>query len=464
MDRGKVDRGKVAGPARTRATILGLALAMLATLVGAACTETVQRAATSPAPTAPTGDTIPSTAPDGPVIEDYAGQEASFGTVPDEAVEADGTPIRVGMINQEDTPLGSFPELRLAVEAGIEWINTELGGVDGHPLELDACITNFSVERSQACAQQMVGDDVVAVLGGIDITSNGSIPVLEQNDLPYVGGIPINIDEERSPISFQFTGGTPGAFAAFAWFAAEELEAQRIAVVYADFPPIQTAAQDYGVAVARNFGVDDVHEVAFGLSTTDFLPVLQEANQGDPDAILIGAADTTCVPAMQGARDLAITAKVFLVGACAAPSIIAEAGPAASEGRIFNIEGRLEAEEASTNGVDGALYNLAVLKYGDGLAPAGAGTVSFRGLMNLYAVMTRIGAEDLTSQAIIDDLRASVDTPSFNGHPYTCATPQVPDLPSLCAPEQVLVEQRDGALVEVSDGWVDVPQILAAGD
>ena len=448
--------------ARTRAALVAVALVALTATASAACTETVQRSATGPPASNATGDTIPTTAPDGAVIEGYGGREASFGTVPDETAEATGTPIRIGMINQEDTPLGSFPELRLAVEAGVEWINTELGGVDGRPLELRPCITNFSVERSQACAQQMVRDDVVAVLGGIDITSNGSIPILEQNELPYVGGIPINLDEERSPISFQFSGGTPGAFTAFAWYAAEVLEAEHIAVVYAEYPPIQTAAQDYGVTVAENLGVDEVSEVAFGLSTTDFLPVLQEANQGDPDAILVGAADTSCVPAMQGARDLGITAPLFLVGSCAAPSIIAEAGREATEGRIFNIEGQIDTEADSTAAVDGALYALAILKYADGLAPAGAGTVSFRGLMNLYAAMERIGVEDLSPASIIKDFQASVDTPSFNGHPYTCATPQVPGLPSLCAPQQVLVEQRDGALHEVSNGWVPVPEILAA--
>ncbi|MCB1003001.1 MAG: ABC transporter substrate-binding protein [Acidimicrobiales bacterium] len=402
------------GP-RTRAALATIAL--VGALAATACTETVQRAATGPAPTDPAGDAVPVTAPDGAVIEGHGGEEASFGTVPDEPIAADGEPLRVGMINQEDTPLGSFPELRLAVEAGIEWINTELGGVDGRPLELDACITNFSVERSQACAQQMVADDVVAVIGGIDITSNGSIPILEQNDLPYVGGIPVNLDEERSPVSFQFSGGTAGAFTAFAWYAAEELGAEHLAVVYAEYPPIQTAARDYGVAVAENLGVERVDEVAFGLSTTDFLPVLSEASAGDPDAILFGAADTSCLPVMQGARDLGITAPIFLVGACAAPSILAEAGPAASEGRIFNVEGRIAAEAASTEGVDADLYNLAVLKYGDGLAPAGAGTVTFRGLMNLYAVMTDLGADDVSPEAIIERFRDSVDVPSFNGHP-----------------------------------------------
>jgi branched-chain amino acid transport system substrate-binding protein len=165
---------------------------------------------------------------------------------------------------------------------------------------------------------------------------------------------------------------------------------------------------------------------------------------------------------MQGARDLGITAPLFLVGACAAPSIIAEAGEAAADGRIFNIEGLIETEPDSTDSVDGQLYNLAILKYGDGLAPASAGTVSFRGLMNLYAVMQRLGAEAATPAAIIETLRSSVDVPSFNGHPYTCATAQVPGLPALCAPQQVLVEQRDGQLAQLSDGWIDVPEILGA--
>ena len=114
--------------ARTRAALVAFALVALAAATTAACTETVQRSAAGPPPSNSTGATIPTTAPDGPAIEGYGGQEASFGTVPDEAVEATGTPIRLGMINQEDTPLGSFPELRLTVEAGVEWITTEPAG------------------------------------------------------------------------------------------------------------------------------------------------------------------------------------------------------------------------------------------------------------------------------------------------------------------------------------------------
>ena len=37
--------------------------------------------------------------------------------------------------------------------------------------------------------------------------------------------------------------------------------------------------------------------------------------------------------------------------------------------------------------------------------------------------------------------------PSFNGHAYTCDGQQVPDLPALCAPQEILVEHKDGDAV-----------------
>ena len=59
---------------------------------------------------------------DGPtVVSQFPGVEASFGKLPAEATAAGpDNPIVVGMINQENTPLGSFPEIRLAAEAAVD--------------------------------------------------------------------------------------------------------------------------------------------------------------------------------------------------------------------------------------------------------------------------------------------------------------------------------------------------------
>lgn len=390
-----------------------------------------------------------------PVIAAYAGTTMSFGTIPREPRKASGEPIKIGMINQENTPLGSFPELRLGAQTAVDFINAELGGVDGRPLELVPCITTFSVEKSRSCAQELVEKQVVAVTGGIDITSNGSIPVLEQNQMPYVGGIPINFDEMRSPISFQFSGGVPGAFTAFAYDAATRLKAKKVAVTYGDYASIKAGGVDYGIATLKKLGVTDVADIPFPITTTDFLPVLTKANEGNPDAIFLGAADTACAPAMKTAMELKITAKIYLVGSCLAPSIAQQIGEEAVNGRIFNIEGPKGDESKESD-----LYFDVIAKYGDPQLPAAsAATISFRSILNLYGAMQAIGGSNITKPAILEYFRAARDKPSFTGHPYTCDGKQIPDLPALCAPQQLLVERRDGGIAALGD-WVDVPGLV----
>lgn len=394
------------------------------------------------------------------VAECMEGRETTIGVVPEEPpAEPTGEPIVLGMINQENTAGGSFPELRLAAEAGIEFINTELGGVDGRPLELVSCVAEFSVESSQACAQEMVSEDVVAVVGGIDVFSNGSIPVLEENGIPFVGGIPVGSAETLSETSFIFSGGSPGAMAAFADHAIAE-GAETVSVAYADFDTIADAATTYAVAQLEAAGVE-VREVEYGVLTSDFLPVVTQAAEGDPDAIIVAAADSACAPLMRTTEELGIDAQLYLVGACVAPEIIDEVGESAAEGTIFNVEGLLDLDDAPIASADTDLYIQVIERYGDGLDWAGAGTVSFRGLMNLYDVLVELGPDDISSESIVAAFQSKVDEPSFNGHAYTCDGEQVPALPALCSPQQVLGLRHDGSLVEVSDGWVDVPGLVA---
>lgn len=440
---------------------------MLATLLAAACTEEPPHQAT--AGTVP-GDPRATAAPQpdaDSVVGMFAGEPWFAGTVPDAPVEASGTPVRIGHINQEDGPIGSFPEVRLGAETAVAFINAELGGVGGRPIELVECIANFSVEGSQACAQDMVQAGVVAVTGGLDITSNGSIPVLEQNGIPYVGGIPVNFDEMRSPISFQFSGGSPGAMTAFAHDAIER-GYERVAVVYAEFGPVESAARDYAVTVLEAAGIR-VDVISYPLLANDLLPVMTEAGAGDPDAIFMFAADAACVRAMRTRVDLQIEADLYMVGSCADPTILQEAGTAA-EGLVVNIEGPLDMD---TGVADGAMYLEAARRYGpDGYEAQSAGTVSFRAVMNLWSVLDELtsgpSATELTPANVIGFMRATVDRPSFDGHPYTCDGEQIPDLPALCAPQQVLVTIGPGGTFgRRTEGWVDVPGILrrmAAGD
>jgi branched-chain amino acid transport system substrate-binding protein len=358
-----------------------------------------------------------------------------MGTVPDEPVAADPSlePIQIGMINQEDTPLGSFPELRRATEGTVDFINTELGGVGGRPLELTTCITSFNVEQSQACAQTMVQNDVIALSGGIDVTSNGSIPVLEENGIPQIGGIPANLVEQQSEIMFYFSGGVTGAFAAFMSDAASN-DAEKVVIGYGEFDAFEASARDYGVPVGESLGLE-VDLAPFPVTATDFLPILTGIAAGDPDAIIMGVAGSSCVPLMETYAELQIEAQLYLVGACAADEILEVAGERAN-GIVFNSEGPIEDGDT-----EGDMYNEINERYADGEG-TGSGTLGVRSTMNLYALLDEIGPDDVSSQAVLDLVRDAVDRPSFWGYSYTCDGEQVKGLPALCAPQQTLFTAR----------------------
>ena len=119
------------------------------------------------------------------------------GLVPDAPTAATGEPIRLGMVNQENTPVGSFPELSAAAQAAATFVNEQLGGVAGRPIEIDVCNTNFSAEGSTACGQQFAEAGVPAVLGGIDIFGNAVIAFLKR--CVPVKGAPVQPPHPLSP-------------------------------------------------------------------------------------------------------------------------------------------------------------------------------------------------------------------------------------------------------------------------
>lgn len=373
--------------------------------------------------------------------------------VPDEPVAAEGEPITIGMINQQNTPAGSYPELSQAVEAAMGFVNEQLGGIDGRPVELEVCNTNFSAEGSTSCGQQFVEQDVQVVLGGIDVFGNG-IEVLADNGIPFVGGIPISAQSVQSPNSFQWSGGTWGATVAFADYAANELNAERVAIVYGEFGSI-TESAEYAKTVLERAGVQ-TQLVPYPILSADVSSAIQAAAADQPDAIFMLAADAGCAAGYEGMHTLGVTAQRFFTGACVSPTILESVDPAATNGTIFNVEGPISTSEPSE---DAALYNAIIDQYGDGVDAIGAGTVSFRAFMNLYALMADLGADGSTSAAITEALSSQVDTPSFMGHPYTCDGEQFAGLPAMCSPQQILGQLKDGELVQLGS-WIDVGAVF----
>lgn len=374
--------------------------------------------------------------------------------VPETPEAADGEPFTIGMVNQENTPAGSYPELSQAVQAAVEYVNTQLGGLDGRPIEVDVCNTEFSAEGSTACGQRFAEQGTPVVLGGIDVFGN-AIDVLADNDVPYVGGIPISTQSVQAENSYQWSGGTWGAAVAFAEHAATELGAEKVAVVYGEFGSI-TQGAEYAKKVLEGHGVQ-AQLVPFPIVATDLISPMQAAASSEPDAIIVLAADAGCRAGFEAIQTIGLEAQKYFVGACAAPAILDSVDPAATEGTIFNVEGPIS---SSSPDPDVTFYNGVIEQYGDGLDPVGAGTVSFRSFMNLYSILRELGVDGSTPSAIGERLAAQRDAPSFMGHDYTCDREQFEGLPAMCSPQQILGQREDGELTQLGS-WIDVGAIYA---
>ena len=449
-----------ASPTPRRTTTVLAAVAGVLALFGAACSEPEPTAATSTTALPIATDSVEPSAGDGTtVLSRFQGSSWFTGAVPAPAAADTGAaPIRIGFTNVDSGPIGALPELHAAADAAVALINGELGGVGGRPVELVPCILSnpLSADESQACGRQFADSGVVAVLGGIGLSNGPMIDVLEQNGIPYVGGIPLNSPEMTNPQSFQFSGGSPGAFVAFAQDAVERVGAERIAILFAEYPAIQDAALNYGAAVARALGAEVV-EVPFPMVSQDYSAAAQKAAESNPDAIFVGAADLACAPIMQALADLGSTAEVYMVGACADAKQIDKVGVDRVLGYLFNVEGRIDQGDGLA---DTEIYTLTMERYAPGTNARSAATVGFRSAMNLWAVLDRLGP-DATSAQVTETFRSARDVPSFDGHPYSCGGSLIPALPSMCAPQEVIAELTGPSqFVEASDGWIDVPGVL----
>ncbi len=432
-----------------RRLLLGAGLAAVA-LLGAACSESEDAGGEGTEPTSPTPAVEERCEGDG-LLE--CARESTIGDlVPDEPVEATGEELVLGMVNQENTPGGSYPELSQAVNAAIDFVNEQLGGVDGRPIRLEVCNTDFSAEGSTSCGQQFVEAGIPVVLGGIDVFGT-AIEVLEDNGVAYAGGIPISSPSVQAGNSFQWSGGTWGASVAFANHAATELGAQRVAIVYGEFGAIAESAE-YAETVLTDAGVETVL-VPYPIMATDIASPMQAAIAEDPDAVIVLAADAGCGSAFEAAAAMELEAQLYVVGACAAPSIVDATDVAATNGVVFNVEGPVSSSEPTE---DNELYNAIVDRYGDGLNPIGAGTVSFRSFMNLYAILSDLGADGIDPASVLGSLGEQQDAPSFMGHDYTCDGEQFAGLPAMCSPQQILANMEDRELDQLGS-WVDVGAI-----
>src|SRR5512146_1236513 len=144
-------RTRIRAGSRWRVIAVGACLVAGATACSSGSGSASSPPATSPAPGSATASTGPASAAAASATPSSAGSDtaAAFaGSVTNYRQFTGGSgkanaslsPVTIGWVNEQGGPPSqTFPQATLAAQATVKFINAELGGVHGHPVQLSTC-------------------------------------------------------------------------------------------------------------------------------------------------------------------------------------------------------------------------------------------------------------------------------------------------------------------------------------
>lgn len=360
-----------------------------------------------------------------------------------------GDPIVIAMISQESGP-AALPDSRLAAEAAVAYVNAELGGAGGRPLQLESCVTDGSPEQSSSCANTLLEKNPVAFVAESELGTAGSVPIIDAAGVPLVGVAGVTPELVSSQNASAFGLDAVGDWAGWTKYLTTDGAALKINLLNIDIPaaPVFEAVVR-SVAEANGATLDKV--VSLPLTATDVTAQMAAVSQGDPDVIMAVSSAQLCVPVSQAHASLAASTKLFLPGICGSPQTL-EAGGSSIDGAYIGF-GSLNPYDTSEPEV--ATFRRALDTYSTEEVPLSQFSGNaFTAVINLKNVVDGLDPAAVTAAAIAAAIKAGVDVPSFMTDNYTCDG-RLPFSPVTCSRGRSVFQVQDGELTNLSDQWYD---------
>src|SRR5579872_1020849 len=279
----------------------GLAVAAAAVLAAAACSSSSSSSGSSSSPATTGPASAPASSP--PASTGAGGLGAQSVTnyltyVGGKAGPADKSlpPVYIGFVNQQ-----------AGAQMAVNYANAELGGIDGHPIQLVTCFIASAEEEGTVCAQKFLANSKVDVieLGGVAIgvqsffaTLGGAKPVIDG-----VAATPIDSVQKNAVILF---GDATHILAPFGTYARDVLHAKTAALVY----PSDNAGIAVGAAAIKAGLVAaglSVKAVGYPETQTDLTSVLTAAGAQTADVVIPYSDTAGCVNLAKSLKTLGIT-------------------------------------------------------------------------------------------------------------------------------------------------------------
>jgi branched-chain amino acid transport system substrate-binding protein len=223
-------------------------------------------------------------------------------------------PVTIGWINQQGGQQQVGPLATMGAQTAVKYINSNLGGVDGHPVALKTCFIRSAEEEGTTCAQELLADKSVDVIdeGAVAIgiqsfysTLHGAKPVIVG-----VAVTPVDSVQKNAVIYF---GDVTHVLGPFGTYASQVLHAKTAALVYPNIAGITEGAT--AIADGLQKAGITVKKVGYDESQTDLIGPLTAAGASSADMVVPYSDSSGCVNLAKGLKQLGITDAKKIVSA-----------------------------------------------------------------------------------------------------------------------------------------------------
>src|ERR1700733_12696636 len=303
-----------------RAGFAGIAAVAVATLAAAGCSSSSSSTATTTTPTtsaAAPGTTAAAPTPSGSTgglgaqsVTDYLSYTGGTSGPANKSLP----PVTVGFVNQQGGPVAIGLHATDGAKMAVKYINAELGGVGGHPVQLDTCFIASAEEEGTGCAQKFLANKSVDVIAmGGDVIGDQSFYATLNGALPVVGGVAaLSIDGAQKNTAVLF-GDATSVLGPMGTYGKDVLHAKTAVILYPD-----TASATPG-ALATEAGLKaagiSVKMGPYPANTTDLTGVLASSGAASADMVIPAVAAPDCVNIQKALTQQGITDPKKIVAA-----------------------------------------------------------------------------------------------------------------------------------------------------
>jgi branched-chain amino acid transport system substrate-binding protein len=436
-------------PRRRRRTVVAL-LAALAAMSGvAACGDeggdTAGGGATastaSPESATTAGDTTA-----GSAVTDYLKYTGGTKGGADPSKEK----IFIGWVNQQGGPADIGPRATDGAQLAVKYVNEELGGVQGHPLELVTCYISTAEEQGQTCGQKLANDkrvDVVAV-GGVSLGAHSLMSTIDAAK-PMVYSVAAGPPDATNKNGYILFGDIIRVLPPMGTFAQQVLHTKTAGVIYPEAPGVSFAA-DALTSGYEAAGLE-VKRVSFQPNATDLLGPLTAAGAQSADVVTPLVLPPQCVNAARSLEQADIKAPIVATPLCLNADVAKALGDLPQW--YYGIASSLAADK--TDPAAGALMGV-VQKYGD-VEKVGDPyyPISFAAILTIDKWMNEIGADKLSPESIAAQAKAFKGPLAFG--PPTLQCGKYPDAPAICNDQMKVFKYEGKGVFKPASGWLGPP-------